>query len=579
MPPPTISSNPDNQQVAFGLEANFAVTACCVQAYQWQKDGVTLQNNERITGATGPQLKLSGIKFSDAGNYQVVITNSAGTVTSTVANLTVLDNQGPAIIVSNSTRQTVTQRRYTLNGMVTDAGQGNHGVQNVWVNGLLLTNVSGAGDESVPWSQIVTLQPGMNPIFISAADAVGNCTTNLFQVNFLPTGPGIPSLTITPPRSPTYSNLVMVTGTAADAKGVSEVWCRLNFDAWVLANGTKKWNIQLVPPMGTNILTAYAVDTEGNYSKAASVKIVKLATDTLNIIHLGNGTFTPNWSGKALDVNKSYMMKAVPVAGNLFSNCIATRGLNGPVLWTTNRPDLKFTMESNLVLTVNFVTNAFLSRKGDYVGLFCPSNDVFLADWTNSGAVKLTVTDKGTFTGQLTHQGKVYPFTAGAFNLGGFYSNSIARGKDPALQVLVNLDLSGGGGVTGTVKQGTNWLSNLWADLALKKAAKTNYLVAVVIEPDGTNIGKCTLSVQLSGIATLIGTLSDKTKLTGSFPLTTQNEVILYQTLYGGKGMWMGYVSLVSTSRGGEAHWQKLPNPVDKLNPQGSSVNAVLLLP
>ncbi|MEI7730729.1 MAG: hypothetical protein WCO56_14240, partial [Verrucomicrobiota bacterium] len=67
-------------------------------------------------------------------------------------------------------------------------------------------------------------------------------------------------------------------------------------------------------------------------------------------------------------------------------------------------------------------------------------------------------------------------------------------------------------------------------------------------------------------------------ELTGSLPLTRQQEVVMYQSLYSGKGMWLGYVSLVGTN-GGVAHWQKLSNSLDKVNPQGFSVNTRLLRP
>ncbi len=580
--PPAITAQPQSQTNVLGGTARFNVTATGTAplTYQWYKSGVSNQFSA-ITGwilgrgadGTNFIFQIANLKLTDAGNYQVVILNSFGSVTSAVATLTVSDNQGPAITVNGSFGQTVNQRRYTLTGMVTDAGRGNNGVQNVWVNGTLLTNVSGSGEASVPWSQVITLRQGTNSVFILAEDTLGNFTTNLFQLNFVPNEPGIPTLTITAPRSPTYSNVVVVTGTAADAKGVVEVWCQHNSGAWVLASGTNKWSIQLIPTISTNLLSAYAVDTSGNYSKTNSVKFVKLATDTLNVVRVGNGTLSPDLSGKMLILSNKYTMKALPGKGFIFSNWVG----NGSVL--TNQANLVFTMRSNLTLTANFVTNIFLARKGSYVGLFAPENDVFQADWTNSGSIKLTVTDQGAFSGQLTHQGKGYAL-AGAFDAGGASTVRIARGKDPVLQVLMNLDLGTDNGVTGTVKEGTNAMASLWADAVLKESqVKASYTVTVESGPTGTNGGTITLTVQPSGIVTVMGSLVDKTILTGSLPLTSRPEVVLYQTLYGGKGMWLGYLDLHTTNQAGVAHWQKLANAADKVSPQGFSVNTRLLLP
>ena len=60
-------------------------------AYQWQLAGIDL-----ATG-TNAVLTLSNVSTNDAGDYQVVITNSYGSITSVVATLTVLQ---PPVITS-----------------------------------------------------------------------------------------------------------------------------------------------------------------------------------------------------------------------------------------------------------------------------------------------------------------------------------------------------------------------------------------------------------------------------------------------------------------------------------------------
>ena len=59
--------------------------------YQWSKNGV------QIAGATSASLMFSPAQLSDSGNYSVVITDPAGTVSSTAAALTVQAAGGPPV--------------------------------------------------------------------------------------------------------------------------------------------------------------------------------------------------------------------------------------------------------------------------------------------------------------------------------------------------------------------------------------------------------------------------------------------------------------------------------------------------
>ena len=59
------------------------VTGSPPLTYQWRKNGTA------IAGAIGANLTLSNVQTSDAGNYDVVVSNSAGSATSSSATLTV----------------------------------------------------------------------------------------------------------------------------------------------------------------------------------------------------------------------------------------------------------------------------------------------------------------------------------------------------------------------------------------------------------------------------------------------------------------------------------------------------------
>ena len=57
--------------------------------FQWFKDGAPLQDNGHFGGSQMTNLVATGIKLSDAGSYQLVMSNSFGMVTSAVAQLVV----------------------------------------------------------------------------------------------------------------------------------------------------------------------------------------------------------------------------------------------------------------------------------------------------------------------------------------------------------------------------------------------------------------------------------------------------------------------------------------------------------
>ena len=85
VPKAVINVQPADQSVPMGLAATFAVsTAGESLQYQWMKNGAA------IGGANDPSYTTPATTFADTGaNFTVAVTNSAGTVTSSAASLTV----------------------------------------------------------------------------------------------------------------------------------------------------------------------------------------------------------------------------------------------------------------------------------------------------------------------------------------------------------------------------------------------------------------------------------------------------------------------------------------------------------
>ena len=82
---PTIITPPASQTVTQGFGATFTVLAggTAPLSYYWRK-GTTM-----IGGPVGPAFTIASAQLTDAGSYSVIVSNSAGTVTSSAATLTV----------------------------------------------------------------------------------------------------------------------------------------------------------------------------------------------------------------------------------------------------------------------------------------------------------------------------------------------------------------------------------------------------------------------------------------------------------------------------------------------------------
>jgi len=192
---PTITTPPANQTVTAGQTATFTVVAAGTAplSYQWQKNGVN------IAGATSASYTTPATVTSDSGStFDVVVSNTVGTVTSSAATLTVNPAPAPAIQLSSSSinfTNGVVGTGLSQPLIVTNTGTATLTVTQVTVTGAAFS-VSG-----------FTL-----PLSVNA----GQQTT--ITVNFLPTLAGTVSGNISiVSNAPTSPTPVTLTGTAAAA--------------------------------------------------------------------------------------------------------------------------------------------------------------------------------------------------------------------------------------------------------------------------------------------------------------------------------------------------------------------------
>jgi len=94
---PNVTGQPHGSTNAPGSTAVFSamVTGTAPLNFQWWLGGIRLTNGSHISGATTNTLTITNVQAADAGPYQLVVTNVAGTASSAAATLTVT---GPPVI-------------------------------------------------------------------------------------------------------------------------------------------------------------------------------------------------------------------------------------------------------------------------------------------------------------------------------------------------------------------------------------------------------------------------------------------------------------------------------------------------
>jgi len=101
---PVIMVQPQPVAVTAGHTAQFSATATGTAplAYQWQRNGVN------IAGATAANCSVVNAQSVNAGSYRVIVSNAAGSVTSTAATLTVNPAGQPPVILTQPAAATRT---------------------------------------------------------------------------------------------------------------------------------------------------------------------------------------------------------------------------------------------------------------------------------------------------------------------------------------------------------------------------------------------------------------------------------------------------------------------------------------
>jgi len=150
---PNITNQPVGVTVVAGGSASFSLTAGGIPAptYQWRL-GSAAQS-----GATAATLSLSNVRASQAGNYTVIITNSAGSITSSIATLTVT-NPLPTTLTTSTTTSSANGFQFTFTPIV--------GLTNTVQTNSALTGGT--------WATLTNVPPPASATPVTVTDTLGS---------------------------------------------------------------------------------------------------------------------------------------------------------------------------------------------------------------------------------------------------------------------------------------------------------------------------------------------------------------------------------------------------------------------
>jgi hypothetical protein len=339
---------------------------------------VTANNTNRLYGATNPvftvsyngfvngdtasvlsgapSLTTSATTNSPAGNY--TITNTIGTLSAT--NYSFSFTNGLLTVNPAALTVTTTSLPNGTNGMAYNQQLNASGGQTPYS----WTNSSGALPSGLilKTNGLISGTPATNGTFnftVQVTDALSATATQALALTInMTTTTNPPVLAITSPVSgQRWSNAMFtVSGTARDNVGVSDVFYSLDGSAWspaTTANNWSNWTAGVMLTPGTNTVRAYAVDTSGNFSATNPVSFDFVVTNQLQVLAIGLGAISPNYSNSWLEVGRNYTMTATPATGFVFTNW--TGGTIFPLTIVSNKATVQFQMASNLVMQANFV--------------------------------------------------------------------------------------------------------------------------------------------------------------------------------------------------------------------------------
>ncbi len=295
---PAILTNPVGQTNAAGstitLSAVPAGTAPLT--FVWQKGGANLSNGGIISGASTTALNLTGVTTNDAGSYTFVVSNPNGSVTSSVAKVsitvapTVLTgpsnqtvNAGSIVLFTGSNSGTPTPvAHWERNGVTitncTSCTAGGFGISGATGNNLRITNVI-AGDAG-NYTYVASNSTGM------ATSAVAILTVN------------DPFITLQPAdAAATLGGTAIFSAVASGTAPITYRWQKngVNLSDGGRISGATTTNLS-ISTVSTNDLASYRVVVTGSSTLTSSSAQLVLSAAGGEVL-MNTASYSQNFDG------------------------------------------------------------------------------------------------------------------------------------------------------------------------------------------------------------------------------------------------------------------------------------------
>ncbi|MBI3850258.1 MAG: immunoglobulin domain-containing protein [Verrucomicrobia bacterium] len=349
-------------------------------------------------------------------------------------------------------------------------------------------------------------------------------------------------LTTSPPNfDRRRSSQITLAGTANDDIGLAQVELIIN-GATNLAVGTTNWVFTNDLPAGPNAILLHSVDLAGNVSSDDFRFFTYVVEAPLTVRTNGPGSVTPDLDDRDLEIGQVYGLRAVPGFGFIFG------GWEGVA--NSNYASVNFVMQSNLVLTANFISNPFATINGTYAGLFYDTNGVASK---SSGFFSLHVDGFGAFSGGLVVDGGRSLFR-GRFDAHGHVKVPVLRRQLAPVVLTLNLDLSNTTGrMDGQVTAG-QWSAELRGDRCVFPALASSPLPTgagpflLRRHDNSMEIARGVAKINPFGRVRLRGSLSDGPKFNMTTFLTPNGDCPFYVSLQVGSETMIGWLNFANVS-------------------------------
>src|SRR5437660_824040 len=253
---PSVTSQPGSQSVTAGQTAIFSVSATGTAplSYQWKKNGIA------VSGASSSAYTTPATSTSDSGaQFTVIVSNSAGSVTSSAAVLTVNASIPPLQVTNSQLSGGTVGSAYsaTLN-----ASGGTSPYSWSVSSGTLPTGLSLSSSGTLSGTPTVA---GAFPFTVAVKDAASASASASLSINVVTAA--LPTVSISnPANGATVSGTTTVSGVASDGLTITSVQVSVDGGAFANASGTTNWSFSLNTNSfsnGSHTLSAKVSDSAG----------------------------------------------------------------------------------------------------------------------------------------------------------------------------------------------------------------------------------------------------------------------------------------------------------------------------